>query len=283
MTTTLDYSNPVDQLLAIPDYKGGYRYQGWSDYVGSYGLLAEHVPELIRLATDIDRIWSLPETEDTIAYAPLHAVRALGQLGDSRAIGPLLELIVYNYDTYGGGDFLTELIPQAVGLMGQAAIEPIRAFLADDASGLWPRVFMTAALEVIAKAQPELRQLCSDVLADLLANYKQIDTDLTSSLVSSLVELEAVEHAGLLEAAFADGYVDELVRGDWEDVQVELGLLAERVTPRRRPLLDMFRPQTAMMPRAAESDSRVTARDRRRSRQTLAKKKKAKRKKKRKR
>ena len=34
-----------------------------------------------------------------------------------------------------------------------------------------------------------------------------------------------------MEQAFAADKVDISIQGDWEDVQIELGLLAERLTP----------------------------------------------------
>ena len=277
MTSTLDYDSPVDRLLSIPAYEGGYEHRSWPDYVGAYGLTADHVPELIRLAHDIDRIWALPDEDSPIGFAPLHAVRALGQLRDPRAIAPLLTLMVYNYDSYGGGDFMSEIIPQAVGLMGAPAIEPLRAFLADEANGLWPRIFMDMALEVIAEQQPELRPACVDVLAGLLANYERIDTDLTTSFVGSLVELRALEHIDLIEAAFAGGYVESFVCGDWEDVQVELGLLAERVTPRKPAFPSLQAPpqSSSFAPAAGPEATGASAPDKRRLRQEAAKKRKA--------
>ena len=48
-----------------------------------------------------------------------------------------------------------------------------------------------------------------------------------------LAELKVVEAAPLMEEAFAARRVDDMVMGDWEDVQIELGLLAERLTPFR--------------------------------------------------
>lgn len=47
-----------------------------------------------------------------------------------------------------------------------------------------------------------------------------------------------MEVAGVMEAAFAAGSVPVCIAGDWEDVQVELGLLPERVT--RRALFPLF-------------------------------------------
>jgi hypothetical protein len=56
-------------------------------------------------------------------------------------------------------------------------------------------------------------------------------------LVDLLVELRVVEAAPLMEQAFAADSVDVFLRGDWEDVQVDLGLLEKRRTTSPRPSL----------------------------------------------
>jgi hypothetical protein len=45
--------------------------------------------------------------------------------------------------------------------------------------------------------------------------------------------LQATEAAPLIEGAFAARRVDPMVMGDWEDVQVELGLLSPEVVEQR--------------------------------------------------
>jgi hypothetical protein len=46
-----------------------------------------------------------------------------------------------------------------------------------------------------------------------------------------------LEHIGLIEEAFKSGNVDESVDGDFEDIQVQLGLIEKRANPRPRPIL----------------------------------------------
>jgi hypothetical protein len=46
-----------------------------------------------------------------------------------------------------------------------------------------------------------------------------------------------VEAAPVIEQAFRADQVDEMVVGDWEDVQVDFGLKARREKPRRPPPL----------------------------------------------
>ncbi len=67
-------------------------------------------------------------------------------------------------------------------------------------------------------------------------------------IIADLAELGATEAAPLMEEAFAVERVDLSVGGDWEDIQIELGLLAERKTipplrTRRPPADGTFPPE----------------------------------------
>jgi len=67
-----------------------------------------------------------------------------------------------------------------------------------------------------------------------LERFEENESDVNAFLVEALVELGAKEAAPVIERAFAEGYVDPMVMGDWEDVQVELGLKsAEEGAPKQ--------------------------------------------------
>jgi hypothetical protein len=78
-----------------------------------------------------------------------------------------------------------------------------------------------------------LRDTCVALLMRQLEGWAEQPDGLNGFLIHDLVELRAVESAPLMEAAFEGGGVDLMIRGDWQDVQVDLGLLAERTTPRK--------------------------------------------------
>ena len=90
------------------------------------------------------------------------------------------------------------------------------------------------ALEHIARKHPADRDVCIAALTRQLEQFSGHDPVFSANLVVSLVELEAVEAAPLIERAFAADAVELTVMGDWEDVQVELGLKEERESPRPR-------------------------------------------------
>ncbi|HEX8673107.1 MAG TPA: hypothetical protein VF710_14525 [Longimicrobium sp.] len=232
---TPPYTAPVDQLLSLGS--PGEIWNPWADYL-ALGFTDEHVPELIRMASDP----ALNESEGSVdVWAPLHAWRTLGQLRAEAAAQPLVNLLATVDD-----DWVQDDLPQALGMIGGAAIAGVRELLANDAADLTRRISAMAALSAVARHHPELRDEAVGVLTAQLALWPDQDPDLNATLISALAKLQAVESALVIEAAFEGGAVTEYICGDWEDAQVRLGLLAERKTPlhTRPPLFSPLSPMT---------------------------------------
>lgn len=81
------YPSPVDKLLTYGDARLGA--DSWPNYL-ELGFGPEHIPDLIRMATD--EALNTAETEDMAVWVPTHAWRTLGQLRAEAAIKPLLIL-----------------------------------------------------------------------------------------------------------------------------------------------------------------------------------------------
>lgn len=225
------YPAPVSQLLSLG--MPAISRERWPDYRGM-GLAEEHVPSLIEMMEDPSLDWDAmaEDADETPYWAPVHAWRALGQLRAEAAVEPLLGVLHRDIEN----DWTVSEVPDALGMIGPAAVGPVRDALARAARGPepWEAAALAAALEKIGRAHPGARGEAVSVLVDQLRAYGAQDPDLNGFLISSLVELRAVEAAPAMEAAFAAGAVEEAVSGDWEDVQVELGLLDARTTPARR-------------------------------------------------
>lgn len=93
-----------------------------------------------------------------------------------------------------------------------------------------------------------------------------------------------MESASIIERAFAADCVDESIPGDWEDVQVELGLKPFREKP-RLPLFGMRERASVQFPshdsatggeRKARRKVKVKRKQAKKSRKTTRKKKKKK-------
>lgn len=236
------YPPPLDRLLGL----GGLFTRGdeWRDYP-RMGIGPGHVPDLIRMAGDPEL--NHADEDDPRVYAPLHAWRALGQLAAPEAAAPLAEVLVQLTDD----DFANEELPEVLGMIGAASIEPVAAVVADPALDERTRISATGALDEIAKRHPELRDRCVEVLMRQLEGWAEQSEGLNGFLVDYLVELRAVEAAPLMQAAFEAGLADASIRGDWEDIQIELGLLEERLTPPQPPpwLARLRAPRTPAPPR----------------------------------
>jgi hypothetical protein len=240
------YLPPLDQLLALgrPSIR---RDEPWLDYL-AMGFSAEHVPELVRMAIDAELAEG--DADEAQSYAAVHAWRALGQLRAEAAVDPLLPLLGID------DDWALNEIPEVLGMIGPAAFESVRVALArwSLAPEPWAATGAAGGLVEIAQWFPEMRDAAVAALAKQLRWWARQDLDLNTMLVHDLVKLNAVEAAPVIEEAFAadavnSGWGEE----DWEDVQVALGLLPERITPRPvyeppfrldpRPLIRALAPQ----------------------------------------
>jgi hypothetical protein len=222
--TTEHYSAPLDHLLTLGKAWGS---APWPDYL-AFGLGTQHIPDLIRMATDTDL--NEADSESSQVWAPVHAWRALAQLHAAEAAAPLTQLfqrIDENQD-----DFVGEDLPKAFGVLGPDAIPALMGYLADDSHSLWARVAAAHSLSYIGARHAQAREQCVAVLAGQLGLFAQQDPALNGSLVAYLVDLKAVEAADVIEQAFRAGDVDEMVAGGWDRMQMGLKLTAER---ERRP------------------------------------------------
>jgi hypothetical protein len=225
------YLPPLDQLLALGEPEFGYRAQ-WPDYLGM-GFTVEHVPELIRMVADEeldtgdDKELESGDAPEQWAY--IHAWRVLGLLRAEAAIGVLVEFL-------GVDDgWANEELPVVLGMIGPASLEPLRTALAR--WSLVPSPWVAGAagngLVEIAQRFPDARDAAAAALTRQLRWWARHNPILNTMLVHDLVELHAVEAAPVMEEVFAAGAVDtRWDDDDWEDVQVALGLLPERVTPK---------------------------------------------------
>lgn len=219
------YPPPIDELLALdmPDEFGK------RDYL-ALGLRPEHIPDLIRLATDETLRWS-DDADEPALWGPIHAWYALGQLRAEAAVEPLLSQ--FRHIDEDDDEWAQEEMPEVFAQIGPAALPALAAYLAEATHGTYASATAGTALREIGARYPETREAGVAALVARLEHFEQNDEGLNAFLVSDLIDLEAREAAPLMERAFAGERVDEMVCGDWEDVQIALGLKAEREHPRK--------------------------------------------------
>jgi hypothetical protein len=224
---TSGYSAPVYRLLALgrPDLDlDAHDYR-------EMGIGPEHVDELIRMALDPD----LAGAEEPEFYAHVHAWRALAQLHAEAAIEPLAELL--HRPEVKDNDWALEEIPEVLAMMGPVATPVLLSLLGDKSLGDDVRLPLTDGVRKHVELNP------SERAAVVAALVREVDDETNSGelvafAILQLGDLRATEAVPSIERAFDEDRVDTFVAGDWEDVQVHLGMIPERLTPRPlRPLV----------------------------------------------
>jgi hypothetical protein len=209
-----DYFPPVSHLLTRGRPKAA-RCSQWPNYVKEYGLTDADVPELIQLAVEDELDWQ----DDFECYAPIHACRAIGQLRAKSAIQLMIALLA-DYDN----DWLMEELPAVFGMIGPASIPALSVYLKSTQPSVWSKVAASGGLEQIASRHPEYRDECVALITEVLSQHQHQPSELNGNLVGRLLDLQAVESVDVIERAYKEGPMDEMVCGSWARVQIELGL-----------------------------------------------------------
>jgi hypothetical protein len=272
MTNTLPYrySPPVDRLLTYGDCR---TMREWPSYL-ELGLTAAHVPELIHMIADEDLHFGDPAGLEV--WAPVHAWRALGQLRAVEAIHPLLEVLAFFDNEIDGDEYVVEDFPKVFGLLGQAAIPELAAYLQNDEYLTQSRTTAANSLRHVAEQDAAVRDEVVALLSRQLGQFAGQDEGFNGFLISDLVDLRATEALPVIEQAFAAGAVDEMIRGDWEDVLIEFGLKTARETPRPNFFLENYPAEEDLLQLVANETKRLSALDRKDAKKDKAKRKQAK-------
>jgi hypothetical protein len=231
-------------------------FVSWLDYPGM-GIGPAHIPDLVAILGD-SGYWRMDETDDAL-WTPLHAWRALGQLQAEDAVEALVALL-RRADEYDD-DWLLGDLPEVLGMIGVAAIPALDELVGDTSAGVSAQISAAEALAEVGKRHADGLAESVDTVVGHLQRAPHNDPTVNGFLVYALMELKATEAAPVIEAAFGSGNVDESIAGDWEDVQVAMGLKNERAYPRTRPYVAPWfgTPQNAI--EGALPDSAVYADD----------------------
>ncbi len=232
-----NYTPPVALLLKYAPARTGEALPK-TDYIQKFGFEPEHIPELIRMATD-PALWG-EDTDEFKFGAVLHALYALGQLRAEEAIEPLLPL--FDISDEEDIDWFFDIVPEVYGMIGPAALPRLAEFMDDQIHTGFVRGLASDAIKEIAKHHPEARAECIAAFSQALENSLRLTVidenvpEFNGFVIADLIDLDAKEAAPIIERAFQQKRVDEIFVGDWNEVQYELGL-KERPTPEERAQL----------------------------------------------
>ncbi len=214
-----NYPSPIDKLLSYATCEDIdiTSHEQWPDYL-ELGFGPEHIPDLIRLATDTT--YAASNSEDPKYCAPVHAWRILGLLRAEAAIEPLITLT----EDPEYGDIASDELPEVYALIGPVAIPRLKAFLTDPSHTASARIDAIGCIERIAKMHPEAKEECIAIITHQLELFAENDPEVNAFLIFALKELKVPEAIPLIKQAYEADSVDEFFAGTFDEVQVAFGL-----------------------------------------------------------
>lgn len=226
-----NYPAPVDTLLTFGTAKDE-TVDDWANHLAS-GIGPEHIPDLIRMAKDESLRYKyfdeeaypdFNEDEHPEYWAPLHAVHTLGSLHAASASEQLLPL--FDEAMKNDDEWMAEDLPDMYSMFGPEAIPALATYIAEQNHDTDARGYAIETLQRIAAKHPDpdIRAKVVAILTQQLEHFEENGEEVNGSLIIGLVKLQAVDAAPLIERAFAADKVDTLFMGDWDEVQIQLGL-----------------------------------------------------------
>lgn len=188
--------------------------------VAELGLAAEDGAELLRMAVDpeFDVSWNT----DAV-WAPAWAWFLIGELKPPGAETVLVGLLD-RLDRAEGDEAGSVILPKVFGRIGPEVAPALVAVLRDESRQTGSRWAAADGLKEIALARPQTRAEMVAILTAQLDEQAVRDETINAAIICDLIDLEAVESAAVIERAFLARRVDETIPGDWDEVQVALGL-----------------------------------------------------------
>jgi len=208
------YSSPTSKLFSY-----GYPSDSdnWSDYL-KLGFTEEHVPELIKMASETHLI--LSDSEELENWAPVHAWRILGQLKTKEATEPLMNLFHELEDE----NWSDEELPMVFALIGTSTLPSLARYLADTSRNVSPRISAASCINEVGKLNKDVTENCIALLTAQLEKFEENPPELNGFLIWFLTEFRAMDSLPVIKEAYERECVDESIIGGYSNVEYELGL-----------------------------------------------------------
>ena len=134
-------------------------------------------------------------------WAPIHAMRLLGEMGAEEGIEALLGLLGQE------SDYLYEETPVALAMIGPPAVKPLMGFALDHTNDLYARINACHALTYLVVRYPEQREVVVSFLREELGGDGEDAPDYYAFIVAYLCDLVVEEAQSDIERAFERGIV----------------------------------------------------------------------------
>ncbi len=215
----------TDKTKALLNLGEVQEHTDWQDY-SALGFDEADIETLLTMVGN-EALNQADETSCEV-WAPLHAWRALGQIGSAKAVEPLLAL----FDALAHDDWALPELSQVMGMIGTPAIPALARYLNEPEHDEFARIMAMDGLFEITARHPQQRDNTIRILRDYISRPDKDARYLNGLTVSRLIDLEAKEAIAEIRELFAMHCIDITYNGDLEDVEILLGLRDERATPK---------------------------------------------------
>ncbi len=213
------------KLSALFELGGVERDAEWIDYL-QFGFDDQDIFSLLLLVGNESLHEADVESDEV--WVPLHAWRTLAQLANPASIEPLLALL----DLLVEDDWALQELPVVMGMLGSPAVEPLTVYMNEVQHKEFSRIVAADGLKEIAERYPESRESVVEALTAFLRVKDKSMTTMNGLVVCCLIDLMASESIEVIRDIYSEGMVDVGCAGDLEEVEISLGLRAERSTPK---------------------------------------------------
>lgn len=189
----------------------------WYDYA-QLGVSNSDIPALLSVLKDPS--YKSADDDSAAIWVPVHAWRALGQVGsaeDSQALIEALELWIDD-------DWAVAEFSKVLSMLGIDALSALTLCLQNLKVSVYVRSVVADAMMMLAKQKPQQR---SDVVDEFMSYLRKPDLSqplLNGLVITNLVDLAAVEAIDLIRHIYDLGCVDQSCAGDIFEVEEALGL-----------------------------------------------------------
>ena len=191
---------------------------------------------LIELATSVD----LLHEDEPDCYAPLHALRLLGELPALELIEPLLGVVplALYYDGENLPQMWGQEMPQVLARIGAPAVEPLWSAADDAGRNLSQRAMALVALGYLTVAAPDQRDAVAAGLRERLARYD--DPTLIAYLLIAMADAGMSEMYPEAMRLFREGKVNQSLLAPGLARQLLLAQRKGRVGCVQHPLWERY-------------------------------------------
>lgn len=203
------------------------------DYKTQFQLTIDDLP-ILAVMIGSDKLYF--HKDENKFFVTLHSACAISDLG-VQGSEVLLINQVYRHDMHDNG-WISELYPFYLAKFGQSGLNSLQLAL-DDSKKPFVKAVFAETLEIIAKQQPDNRQQAIEMLVKQLQNFAQNDTTYNSFVIYYLTNLKQIEQLPLIKQVFDANKADLLHQGDYEEIEMELGVRQERSTPKPKTMAEL--------------------------------------------